>query len=164
MADQYFIKALDYYPYNLEESVENLHYALSYDGEHAGANCLMGRLYSEYFKDFEKAESYFQAALACDPCHAESCAHYGSLLVKLRSFGKAQKLLDYASGLSGADLARILQLKALILENQQNFSETRAFLKKAMLETFEEELMQCLESDMARVEKKERMTAAFLYS
>ncbi|MCG8582088.1 MAG: hypothetical protein MI866_19340 [Bacteroidales bacterium] len=42
LADQYFIKALDQYPYSLEEAIENLGYALSQDGEHSGANYLMG--------------------------------------------------------------------------------------------------------------------------
>ena len=163
MADQYYIKAIDYYPYNLEEAVENLNYALSYDGEHAGANCLMGRLYGDYFKDYEKAEMYFQTALACDPAHAESCEHYGRLLLSLRSFSEARKLLDYASGLSGANLARILQLKALLSENQQEFAEARELLKKAMLQTFEEEFMLSLESDLARVEKKEHLTAPYRY-
>ncbi len=163
MADQYYIKAIDYFPYNLEEAVENLNYALSYDGEHAGANCLMGRLYRDYFKDYEKAEMYFQTALSCDPAHAESCEHYGRLLLNLRSFSKAQKLLDYASGLSGANIARILQLKALLLENQQNYTEAREVLKEAMLQTFDDELMLALESDLVRVEKKERLTAPYRY-
>jgi tetratricopeptide (TPR) repeat protein len=163
MADQYYIKALDYYPFNLEEAVENLNYALSYDGEHAGANCLMGRLYGEYFKDYAKAEAYFQAALSCDPAHAESCEHYSRLLLGLRSFAKAQKLLAYAVGLAGANLPRLLQLQALIQENQQHFAKAKELLQKAVLETFEEEWMQVLESDLARVEKKERMTAAYLY-
>lgn len=163
MADQYYIKAVDYYPYNLEEAVENLNYALSYDGEHAGANCLMGRLYGEYFKDYEKAEMYFQTALGCDPAHAESCEYYGSLLLKVRSFAKAQKLLDYAYNLAGANLGRILQLKAQIREIQQHFTEAKELLKKAMLQTFDDECMLALESDLARVEKKERMIAAYLY-
>lgn len=164
MADQYYIKAVDYYPYNLEEAVENLNYALSYDGEHAGANCLMGRLYGEYFKDYDQAERYFQTALACDPAHADSYEHYGRLLLKVRALGKAQKLLEYAFKVPGANRASLLQVKALLRENQQKFAEARELLKEAMLETFEEDFMLSLESDLARVEKKERMTATFLYS
>lgn len=34
LADQYFVKALGMYDYDLEEVVENLNYALSYDPEH----------------------------------------------------------------------------------------------------------------------------------
>ena len=163
MADQYYIKAIDYYPFNLEEALENLNYALSYDGEHAGANCLMGRLYVEYFKDYEKAEIYFQAALACNPAHAESCEHYARLLLNLRSFSKAQKLLDYAGGLPGVSLARILQLKAQMGESQHQFAAAKELLKKAMLETFDNEYMLALESDLARVEKKEQITVPYRY-
>lgn len=123
----------------------------------------MGRLYGDYFKDYEKAEMYFHTALACDPAHAESCEHYGRLLLNLRSFSKAQKLLDYAFGLSGANLARILQLKALISENQQDYAKAKELLLKTMLQTFEEEFMLVLESDLARIEKKERLTAPYRY-
>ena len=41
LADKYYLKAVDSYPHNLEESVESLTLALSYDGEHVGANYLM---------------------------------------------------------------------------------------------------------------------------
>jgi tetratricopeptide (TPR) repeat protein len=164
MADQYYIKALDYFPFNLEEAVENLHYALSYDGEHAGANCLMGRLYGEYFKDYRKAEEFFQAALSCDPAHVESCEHYSRLLVDLKAFCKAQKLMAYARTLPGAPLSRFLQLEALAEEHQHQYAAARELLKQAMLEAFEEDFMQQLESDLARVAKKEKMLCTFLYS
>lgn len=40
--DKYIFQALDAYPYNLEETVESLNYALSYDDKNAVALCLMG--------------------------------------------------------------------------------------------------------------------------
>ena len=164
MADQYYIKALDYYPYNLEEALENLNYALSYDGEHARANCLMGRLYLEQLRDFERAEIYFQAALACDPTHADTCEHYSRLLVEMRSYAKAQKLLTYARSLAGIKLAQLLQLEALIQEHQHKFAAARELLRTAMLEAYEEELIGALEVDLKRVERKERMLQGYVYN
>ena len=163
MADQYYIKALDYYPYNLEEALENLNYALSYDGEHARANCLMGRLYLEQLRDWERAEACFQAALACDPQHADSCEHYARLLVQMRNYAKAQKLLSYARKLKGARLAQLLQLEALIREQQHHFTEAKALLCQALLEAYEEELLGVLDGDLKRVERKEQMLQGVVY-
>lgn len=164
MADQYYIKALDYYPYSLEDVMENLNYALSYDGEHARANCLMGRFYLEQLREHERAEHYFQAALACDPQHADSCEHYARLLVEMRNWAKAQKLLDYARKLPAARLAQLLQLEAQLQEQQHKFAEAKALLRTAMLETFDAGLMETLEVDLKRVERKERMLLGYIYS
>ena len=66
IADTYYLKAVSNYPWNLDEATENLNYALSYDEHHAPANCLMGRLYMEILKDFDKAGSYFEQAIIND--------------------------------------------------------------------------------------------------
>ena len=63
IADQYYLKAVDFYPYDLAQTTEALNYALSYDSEHSQANCLMGRLHMEVLKNFETAEQYFEAAI-----------------------------------------------------------------------------------------------------
>ncbi len=91
LADQYYIKAIDNYPYNLEESVENLNYALSYAKDHAGVNCLMGRFYFEQLKDLETAEYYFQNALASDLNHLETFVWYAMLLIQIRNYRFALK-------------------------------------------------------------------------
>ena len=83
LADQYYLKAVNEYGYDIEVSIENLNYALSYDPEHVGANCLMGQLYVEYFEDYEKAEAYFQAALSSNPQHITTCKQYCNLLIRL---------------------------------------------------------------------------------
>ena len=76
LADQYYIKALDQYPYNLEESIENLGYALSQDNEHCGANYLMGKLHQEYMSDYSKAEDFYLRALAGNPDDLNVCMAY----------------------------------------------------------------------------------------
>ncbi|MBP6238275.1 MAG: hypothetical protein KA270_13100 [Saprospiraceae bacterium] len=45
--DRYLVKALDAYPYNLEEAIESLDYALSGDNNNAATLCLYGRVYAE---------------------------------------------------------------------------------------------------------------------
>ena len=45
--DRYLVKAIDAYPYNLEEAIESLDYALSGDNNNAATLCLYGRVYAE---------------------------------------------------------------------------------------------------------------------
>ena len=51
-ANIYLVKALDYYPYNLEEALESLNYAMAYEENNPIALCLMGRVHLEVFKDY----------------------------------------------------------------------------------------------------------------
>ncbi len=62
--DKYLFQALDNYPYCLEETIESLDYALSYDSKNPTALGLYGRIYSEQLQDYETAKSYFQEAIA----------------------------------------------------------------------------------------------------
>ena len=62
--DKYLFQALDNYPYSLEETIESLDYALSYNNKNVMALCLYGRVQSEQLQDYEAAKVYFQEALA----------------------------------------------------------------------------------------------------
>ncbi|MEO1097874.1 MAG: hypothetical protein AAFX57_08965 [Bacteroidota bacterium] len=86
LANQYFLKAMDEYPYCLEETIENLNYALSYEDEHAGANCLMGKVYLEQFQNFELAEEYFIKAMATDPFDLRTCENYMRLMIRTKRY------------------------------------------------------------------------------
>jgi len=37
LADTYYLKALNLYPYDLDQVIEALNFAISYDKDHAGA-------------------------------------------------------------------------------------------------------------------------------
>ena len=51
--NSYVFQAIDAYPYNLEETLEALNFALSYNEKDTQALCLMGRVYAEQLKDYE---------------------------------------------------------------------------------------------------------------
>jgi tetratricopeptide (TPR) repeat protein len=61
--NKYYFQALDNFPYNLEETMQALNYALSYDDHNAESLCLLGRVYSEMLQDYETAKSYFEEAM-----------------------------------------------------------------------------------------------------
>ena len=57
---------MDNYPYNLEEMLENINYALCYDDQHTEANTLMAKFYTYEVPKFELAK-YAHKAIGSDP-------------------------------------------------------------------------------------------------
>ena len=163
LADQYYLKALDDYGYDLEAVVENLEYALSCDADHPGANHLMGKLLMEKFRKFEQAEEYFVASLAIEPTHIDTCESYSWLLIHTRDYDRALKLIRYASGLKGVANCKFLRLEALVLELKQEFIKAKELLQAAMLESYDSNYLYFLDQEFARVEKKMKLSGELTY-
>ena len=147
----------------MDTSIEHLNYALSYDPEHVGANYLMGRVYMEQFEDYDKAEEYFQEALSFDPKNYKVCEKYAHMLVNLREFSQAEKIIKHMESLRGKDMASIYHTKAIISEYQRNFVESERFMKIAMEETYNDNYMEYLESELERIQSKHRRTQKYVY-
>ena len=154
LADQYYIKALDNYPYDLEISLENLNYALSSDCDHAGANHLMAQLHMDYMNDFRNARHYLETALASEPYNLNVCYSLITLFIKVKEPEKAKKLLKYAHKISGADSGRLFTLEALNYEYQKQYLKTLDFLVKALDETYNEDETENIKTAMKRVKEK----------
>jgi Tfp pilus assembly protein PilF len=163
IADQYYLKALDEYPYTLDTSIEHLNYALSYDPEHVGANYLMARVYLEQFDDTDKAEEYFQEALTYDPSNYKVCSRYALMLINLRAFKKAEKVIRHMESLKGRVMADLYQTKAVMCEYKKAYDEAEMLLKLAMEETYNDDFMRFLESELDRVQKKMKRAQTYVY-
>lgn len=159
LADKYYIKASDVYPYDIEETLENLEYALSYNTDHVAANTLMGVLRMESFHDYAGAEEHFCIAMAADPSSADTCMKYVNLLLKLRKTTKAGRVLDYLDKLEGAQPDRVLAARGRICELQKNFGQALYYLRQAMLECFDSDYITFLEEEISRIESKKQMVS-----
>lgn len=156
LAEQYYIKALDYYPYDLEEFLESIRYALSYDPEHAGAHHLMGKFCMEQLSDHDRAEEHFITSLCTDPSYAGVYEDYILLMLHQREFEKAQKLIDHARTLKNADRGVTMKVQALYYEYAKEYQKALYWLGQAMEETYTSEDMCELEEIWKRVEEKLR--------
>ena len=154
LADIYYLKAVDSYPYDLEEVMESLKYALSYDNDHVGANFLMGKFYAEQLRDYTQAESYYQIALAGDPRSEVVCHEYILLLITMKEYGKAEKLIGYAKSLKGVDLARIYHHEGLILEHHHDYDKAVQSYENALLESYNDEFSNYMDTVIKRVKAK----------
>lgn len=115
-ADQYFLKAYDAYDYDIDELIESLNYALSYDEDHAPSLCLMGRIYMEKMKDFKAAQHCFEMALISNKEYVETYKHYSRLLIWMGQLEKAEALITKAEKIIGMPKIVTIQRKATIYE------------------------------------------------
>ncbi len=164
LADTYFLKAQDNYPWELEEMIENLNYALSYDEDHAEANCLMARFQAEQLNKYSAAEYYFETALASDPLNLNTCKYYSNLLIELKDFNKAHKLIEYALKIRGVDVAIMKKLKGLIAEQQKDYVLSVKLYMDSKQETYNNCLIDELNLDIERVKNKHTATKLYNYN
>lgn len=155
--NSYLIKALEAYPYDLEEAVEALGYALSYEPNNGMALCLMGRVYLEVYQNYDTANSYFEKALEENLNMHIIYGYYSVSLMCAGELEKAETFLDFALTVRGADKALLLQRKALIYETKRDFKKARKYIKQAKMETYNEGFMHHLSDLEERIKKKEAL-------
>jgi tetratricopeptide (TPR) repeat protein len=148
--DKYLFQALDNYPYSLEETIESLDYAFSYDAKNTMVLCLYGRIQAEQLMDYEEAKNYFQQALAINLHAFEVYPHYLQVLILNEDYEEAQKLIDFALTIKGINKSEIFVKKAILLEAQQQFKLALKEIKNAKLIT----LQFAFDSDFTEVEKR----------
>ncbi len=157
LAETYYLKALENYPWELSEVMENLRYSLSYDDNHPAANCLMGQLQMNQLKNPALAEEYFHKSISEDPEFTCGYENLVVLYVHLDRLKKAQQVLNYAQRLPAISRSFIFRSMALILEKQSQFKLSKNYLKSALLEsTCNDERIQ-LGFDLERVKAKLKM-------
>ena len=163
LADKYYIKALEAYAYDMEESVDSLNYALGYDPEHVGANYLMGRMCMEYFNDFDRAEEHFITALAADPKGGMVYEEYTWLLCETRRFDEALRMIHFALTLRGVETARFLWMEARVYEMRREYQLARETLLRAMDDCFTTRLSTFLNDEIDRIDQKLRRAKGINY-
>ncbi len=157
IADQYYIKAMDQYPYSLEEALENLNYALSYNPEHEGANYLMAKLNFEQFQNYGEAERYFLISLASNPENQSVCLDYALLCINLEEHEKAQKTINYIKKLRGANKFAIFRLQGLIAEYQKDYSKAIKYYQRAFLNAYENDDIDYISGEIKRIKDKQKL-------
>ena len=131
--DKYVFQALDNYPYSLEETIESLDYAFSYDAKNTMVLCLYGRIQAEQLLNYEEAKNYFQEALAINIHALEVYPFYIQTLILNEDFEEAEKLIDFALTIKGINKAEILVKKAILLEVKIEFKKALKEIKNAKL-------------------------------
>lgn len=152
--NKHLIKAIDNYPYNLEECIEGLQYALSSHAGSAMALCLMGRIYSEQFKQYDIAKSYFQEAMNEDMQLVEMYPYYIYTLIENEDKDEAERLLDFAFTLKGINKGWLWWLKIYLLEKMGQYDTALENIPIALCEGYSSDFISNLEEIEKRLQKK----------
>lgn len=154
LIDKYVFQALDAYPYNLEETIESLNYALSYDEKNVVALCLMGRVYAEQLGDYEMAKIYYEKALAEDIHAINIYPKYINVLLWNEDYAEAEKLIDFALTVKGTDKAVLYLKKAILSEQRKEYKAALALLKEAKVFAYNSYFINELDTEKSRIKNK----------
>ena len=152
--DKYLFQALDSYPYSLEETIESLDYALSYDDKNTMALCLYGQVFSDQLLKYEEAKEYFQKALSINIYALEVYPFYIHTLILNEDYEEAAKLIDFALTIKGINKIEILLKKVMLLESKQEFKKALKVIKKVKLITINTSYDYTIEETEKRLNKK----------
>ena len=154
LLNNYVLKAIDAYPYDLEETVENLNYALSYEANNAYALYLMGRVQAEQLGDYEKAKYYYAEALASKMDFVKVYPKYILVLLWNEDYREAQKLIDYANTVKAVNQCELLVLQAQLNESLGMYKAALKVFKDAKRLALNNGFTSFIDSEINRVKNK----------
>ncbi len=154
IADSYYLKALDLYPYELDQVTEALNYAVGYDDEHAGAHNLLGMLNIYQLGNYSEAEKHFEKALASDINHVQSYYNYADLLIEIGEFERAKKLIDHAYKIKGARIPRLKRYEGLIAEISGDLAKAKEYMNSAYKNSCRKYERDFFRNELARIKAK----------
>ncbi len=153
-SNNYLIKALEAYPYELEEAVESLNYALSYEPNNPTALGLYGRLCAEVYGDLKTAIEYYEAALAENVHLISIYPFYLIALINYEEYEKADRFIDFALSVKGSDKGGLYANRIMIYECLQKYSKALKVIKLAEKYAYNDQFMNYLDEFRKRIKKK----------
>jgi tetratricopeptide (TPR) repeat protein len=150
----YLFKALDSYSYSLEETVESLNYALSYNPNNAEALFLMAKVLAYQLMDYEGAKHYFEATMTQHMEMGKMYPDYIYTLVRNEDYPEAQRLLDYANKVKGTDRAVIQWLQGQIFEGKLELKPAKKAYKEAIRISKCNNLTSFVKRELERIDDK----------
>jgi tetratricopeptide (TPR) repeat protein len=150
----YVFKALESYPYDLEEVMEALNYALSYDDKDTMALTLMGRVYAEKLYKYDEAIVYFKQALAENVRAFEVYTPYINTMLWNEDYKDAVDFIDFGLTVKGSDKAVLYLKKANLYEQLKDYERALDCVKLAKEFAFNTEFMSDILVEKDRIKGK----------
>jgi tetratricopeptide (TPR) repeat protein len=152
--DKYLFQALDNYPFNLEETVESLDYALSYDDKNTMALCLYARVYAEQLFNYEEAKNLFERAIGININAIEVYPFYIQTLLVNEDWEEAKKVIDFALTIKGINKVEIHFKRVMLLELRKEFKKALKLIKEIKLMLIDSDYNYLMEETEKRLNDK----------
>jgi tetratricopeptide (TPR) repeat protein len=154
-----FLQALDYYSYDLEQCIEKLQYAMNGPKEHAGIQYLIGRMHAEQSGDYRQAKFHFQMALSIDHTYVHTYPVYVDLLIQLREYEEALRVIKIGIEIPGSDTAYLLYLQGILYEKYEMYCTAMECYKAAKNAALNSNFFTVMDAQLQRVKKKRKAKA-----
>ncbi|MGB0871383.1 MAG: hypothetical protein ACPG6V_09370 [Flavobacteriales bacterium] len=151
---KYLYQALDSYPHNLEETIEALTFAISYDENNALALGLLARVHSEQLHQYKKAISLFNRALKVNLNEVSLYPHFINALLWNEDWEQAQKLINYSLQVKGVDKGLIHLKQALLFEYKEQYKKAIKWAERARSLSFNDAQISHISCEIKRIKKK----------
>ena len=152
--NMYLFKAMDSYSYSMEETMESLNYALSYDSNNAEALLLMAQVMAYQLRDYEGARQHFEAAMTQNMEMGKLYPDYIYPLILNEDYPEAQRLLDYAVKVKGTDKAAMQWLQGQIFEGIFELKRAKKAYKEAIKLCRSNDLTSFVKREIERIDEK----------
>ncbi len=149
-----YIKALDNYPYDIEECIDKLHYVISANYNHVGVHYLLGKIYQEQLHDFEKAKFHYQMALSLNHNFTPVYTCYIGLLIDLSAYEEALKIINIGVTIPGIDVAKLQYTEGILYEKKKDYDKAKFCFKAGKISALNSEYRSFLDKQLARVKAK----------
>ncbi|APZ45654.1 hypothetical protein BW723_04790 [Polaribacter reichenbachii] len=154
LTNNYLFKALENYPYELDEVMEALNYALSYNENNTMALTLMGKVCAEKLYKYDEAIGYFKKVLAININAFEVYEPYIRVLLWNEDYKDADNFIDFALKVKGSDKAVLYLKKAILNEQLKEYKKALSFIKLAKENAFNNDFMFNLNEIKDRIKGK----------
>lgn len=151
---KYLFQAMDAYPYNLEETIDSLNYAISYDENNALALGLLARVYAEQLHQYKRAIQLYNKALKVNLHEVSLYPHFVNALLWNEDWEQAQKLITFALKIKGVDKGLMHLKQALWFEYKQQYKKALKWAEKARELSFNDAQINHIDSEIKRIKRK----------
>ncbi|MEM6893242.1 MAG: hypothetical protein AAF554_06085 [Bacteroidota bacterium] len=152
--NRYLFKALEAYPYNLEEAIEALSYALSYDAKNVQALCLMGKIYTEQLGEYEAAKECYAEAMASNMDMPTIYPDYIRTLLWNEDYKEAKKLIDFALTVKATDKGTLHILRGQLFEGMRMYKKAIKAFETSKKFGYNNDFIRFAENEINRIKKK----------
>jgi tetratricopeptide (TPR) repeat protein len=156
--DKHLCKALDSYPFQLEETIESLEYALSYDRYNPITLCMFGRVYAEQFLNYSVAKEYYQEALAADLSAVYVYPFFIQMLIESDECEEAEKLISFALTIKGINKPLIISKYVSLLEKCGKYKKAKKWLQKLQLQAVQDDFLTFIKDTESRIKTKKSLS------
>ncbi len=120
------------------------------------AQCYLGLLFFQHFKDQVVAEKHFKNAISSSPEFTESYLYYSELLLSQERFAEMNAHLNKVSEIPGVKKNVAYELYGKMNELMGKYDEAVDYYKRAIKYTFSDEDIISYEKAMARCNTKKK--------